>query len=226
LSSKAGADIELQVRHPLGAVELDVVWRTDASVVAIEGPSGGGKSTLLRVLAGVLRPTGALVRACGEVWQSAAPPVFRPPWQRQVAWVPQDALLFPHLTVAENLLFGATRRAGDRHGLDDVAMRLGIAALLQRYPRNLSGGERQRVALGRALLSPAKLLLLDEPFAALDAERRASTRATVQEWVARESRVVVLVSHQASDGDGWATERYVMSDGRVARHPGDMGAVP
>ena len=171
--------------------------RFAARVIGVEGPSGAGKSTLLKILAGVQRADRGQVRVGGEIWQDDR--VFVPPWRRSVAWVPQDALLFPHLSVRRNLAYGG---AGN---IDEIARELEIEALLDRYPRHLSGGEKQRVALGRALAAPAGLLLLDEPFSALDPALRDRIRDRVR--ARSRDRKVVLVSHSPLDGENWVEER-------------------
>jgi molybdate transport system ATP-binding protein len=159
-------DCELQ----RGDFHLRATAEVPNGVTGLFGPSGCGKSTLLAVVAGLVRPRrGSLVFA-GEVLFDAAAGIFVPAWQRHIALVFQEGQLFPHLTVRENLLYGYSRRepSARRYELADALDLLGIAALLGRRPTQLSGGERQRVALGRALLCSPRLLLLDEPLAALD----------------------------------------------------------
>ncbi len=209
-----GADsaptLDVAVRATLGALELDVELRTRARAVAVVGPSGCGKSTLLRVLAGVESRARGTVRFRGETWQDEdGPPV--PPWQRQVGWVPQSSVLFPHLTVGQNLAYAGV--AADE--VREVASLLGVASLLDRRPRKLSGGEQQRVALGRALLSRPRLLLLDEPFAALDRPRRAEIAALVVRLSAERDVPLVLVSHDEEDVAAVVEERWVLSRGRL-----------
>jgi ABC-type molybdate transport system ATPase subunit len=200
----------MAARHTTGTLRLDVTLRTTAPVIALQGPSGSGKSTLLRILAGVTRARDAVVKVGGVEWQG--PSVFLPPWARRVGWVPQDALLFPHLSVLDNLRFGSSRSVDACRHLAD---QLGLGAMLARRPRHLSGGERQRVAIGRALLASPCLLLLDEPFAALDAPLRVVTRRVIQEYAAQLGATILLVTHQASDADGWATAHRHMVDGRL-----------
>lgn len=199
-------DLDLHAR--IGPRALAVVLRAETDTVGIVGPSGSGKTTLLRALAGVERRATGTVRAFGETWQDARH--FVPPWRRRVGWVPQDSALFPHLSVGENLVYGGAE------GLVEVASLLSVEALLDRAPRHLSGGERQRVALGRALLSRPRLLLLDEPFAALDRPLRARLAGAVARWCAARGIKVVLVTHDEHDLDAFEADRWGF-DGAVLR---------
>ena len=138
---------------------------------------------------------------------------FLEPWERRVGWVPQDDLLFPHLTVRQNLAF-AGANTGD---VEETAEMISVQPLLERRPRNLSGGERQRVALGRALLARPELLLLDEPFSALDRPLRLDLVRRVQELAERAGIVLVLVSHDEGDAAALAEERWLLVDGQLTR---------
>lgn len=144
-------------------------------VTAVFGPSGSGKSTLLRVLAGFIRPASGRVSCGGDVWFDKAANVHLPPHRRPVGMMFQDARLFPHLNVAGNLDFAVRRQRRPGNGIEqpEVVAALDLGPLLTRQVDSLSGGERQRVALGRTLLASPRLLLLDEPLAALDRERKA-----------------------------------------------------
>jgi ABC-type molybdate transport system ATPase subunit len=187
---------------------LRVSVASDAARVTLTGPSGSGKSTFLRVLAGVAPAVGT-IRFAGETWLDGR--VAVPPEARQIGWVPQDGALFPHLDVAGNLAFaGATAAA-----VGEIAARLEILPLLARSVRTLSGGERQRVALGRALLARPRLLLLDEPFAALDDARRDAAAALVAELCLEQAITCVVVSHHAADLDG---ERWSINENTLSRY--------
>ncbi len=168
-----------------------LAFESTARRVGIRGASGAGKSTLLRCIAGLEPATGTL-EVWGRVLQNPSRSV--PPWERGVGWVPQDALLFPHLSVAENLGFGA-----GQGGVAEMAEQLEITHLLQRRPRGLSGGEQQRVALGRALLRAPEILLLDEPFSALDAPLKRRIMGLLERWLADHDVPLVLVSHNPSE---------------------------
>lgn len=154
---------------------LAVAATLTAPVTGLSGPSGSGKSTLLALIAGLLRPTRGRITLDDRVLADTARGIFLPPQQRHIGLVFQDAQLFPHLTVRQNLLYGWQRLRPEqrRFGLDAVCALLEIGHLLERQPRQLSGGERQRVALGRAILYSPRLLLLDEPLAALDDRLKA-----------------------------------------------------
>lgn len=197
--------LDVDVRVAIGARTLAVCIRAEGSAVGVVGPSGGGKTTLLRILAGVERRAVGSVRAFGEPWQYAHGWV--PPWERRVGWVPQDAALFPHLDVRKNLTY-----AGDAD-LDAVVGMLGVADLLDRAPRHLSGGERQRVALGRALLSRPRLLLLDEPFAALDRALRVRLSEDLARWCVERRLPVVIATHDERDLQPFSADRWEIADG-------------
>ena len=203
--------LRMEVRVPLGAIELDVRLASSAAVVALVGPSGSGKSTLIRVLAGVEARARGVVEVQGRRWQDPGGGTVVPPWARRVGWVPQESLLFPHLSVRENLAY-AGPPAGE---VEEVARLLRIDGLLDRRPRRLRGGERQRVALGRALLAQPRLLLLDEPFSALDRPLREELAGTVATWLQEAGVPAVLVSHDEEDARIVGAERWLLVDGRV-----------
>ena len=186
------------------------VIRSDAAHLAIVGPSGAGKTTLLRAIAGLVKARGELV-VRSEPWITPTSAV--PAWRRGAAIVPQDARLFPHLSVRGNLELGAPTPASRARSatMDDATVGsvvewLQIQPLLDRFPRHLSGGERQRVALGRALVSRPRVLLLDEPFTALDPELRARLREELRQRCAHWGLPTLLVSHDGGDVDALADE--------------------
>ncbi len=197
---------------PLGKAALRLSLAGVASRLALVGPSGAGKTTALRVLVGVERRARGRVVVAGEVWQDTDARAFLPPWRRRAAWVPQDASLFPHRSVRQNLLWAAPAD-DDGKELKRLAALLEIEGLLERRPRNLSGGERQRVALGRALLARPSLLLLDEPFSALDRARRLRLTSVVADECARRQVRLLLVSHDEADVSALADEVYEIEGG-------------
>ncbi len=201
--------LDLDLQLCVGAQLRGVRIASDAAVIGLFGASGIGKSTLLRVLAGLDRRAHGRVHAGGELWQDAA--TFREPWARKVGWVPQDSVLFPHLTVRDNLAYGANATVAD------VADLLGLGTLLDRMPRGLSGGERQRVALGRALARQPRLLLLDEPFSALDRGLRGRIRLEVASWCRDRSVPALIVSHDEADLDAFGAEVWIMDSEGVGR---------
>jgi molybdate transport system ATP-binding protein len=206
-----GWGLHVQVRVPLDAIDLDVDWRPGRDHVAILGPSGSGKSTLLRALAGLEPRAEGRVTFEDEVWLDSGSGVFMPAWERRVGWVPQDALLFPHLSLRENLAYAGAGRSE----VERMAESLFLTDLLDRRPRFLSGGERQRVALGRALLSAPRMLLLDEPFSALDRPLRGQIAAMVRAFARDTATPIVLVSHDEHDAGLLADERWVLVAGRL-----------
>jgi molybdate transport system ATP-binding protein len=166
--------LSVAIRHRLGAFGLDVSFETPApGVTVLFGRSGAGKSTIISAVAGLSRPEQCRVEVDGHVLCDTDAGVWLPPEQRRAGLVFQDARLFPHMSVETNLRFGLRRAPAGPIRFDEVVELLGIGGLLKRQPHTLSGGERQRVAIGRALLSQPRLLLMDEPLASLDAERKA-----------------------------------------------------
>lgn len=211
--------LDLDVRVDQDGFTLDVRDSADVQVLGLVGPSGAGKTTLLEALAG-LRVARGIIRVAGRTLLDSAAGIDLPPRQRRVGYVPQDALLFPHLTVRGNLLYGAR----DRSGLDRLAAMLEIAPLLDRPATALSGGERQRVALGRALAAAPDLLLLDEPLGALDPARRDRILPYVLR--AREALDVAMVwvTHD-HDELVQAADRVLALDHGRRRHAGAAATV-
>ena len=203
------------VRRRLGEIELAVDLLLDRRATLVMGPSGAGKTTLLELIAGLQPPHAGRVVLDGRLLDDAdaSRRVHVSPAARGVGWVPQEGALFPHLDVAKNLFYGAGREPGADPGpvLDTLELR----PLLGRDVVTLSGGERRRVAIGRALLSGARLLLVDEPFAGLDPGRRARVAATLMR-VRDELRIPTLcVSHDLQGLDHWAEEIVVLERGAI-----------
>jgi molybdate transport system ATP-binding protein len=166
--------LAIEVRHRLERIALDVTLRAGAGLTAIVGPSGAGKTTLLHLVAGLVRPDAGRIAIGDDVLVDTGRGVWIPPDRRRIGYVTQDSRLFPHLTVGQNLAFGHwfTPARVRRLTVSTIADMLDLHPLLARRPARLSGGERQRVALGRALATSPRLLLLDEPLAAVDVARR------------------------------------------------------
>ena len=205
--------IRVDLTIPLASRDLVVRLETRSDALAIVGPSGAGKSTLLRILAGVERRGRGTVEVDGAIWQDPERGIVVPAWRRRVGWVPQDVLLFPHLSVRENLGYAGASASE----IQEIAGLLQVDGLLDRRPRRLSGGERQRVALGRALLADPALFLLDEPFSALDRPLRAQVSAIVKEAARARGIPLVLVSHDEEDAAALAGERWHLADGMLRR---------
>jgi molybdate transport system ATP-binding protein len=186
-------------------------------VVALFGRSGCGKTTLINIISGLLQPDEGRVELDGVTLTDTRERICVPVERRRIGYVFQDARLFPHLGVLANLRYGLRRapREGRAIGLDEVLALLGLEPLLRRRPYQLSGGERQRVALGRALLSQPRLLLLDEPLAALDAARREEVLPYLETLRDQLSIPMVFVSHQLEEVLRLATYVALMEDGRI-----------
>ncbi len=202
----------------LGRFALDVAFEVPATgVTALFGPSGCGKSTVLRCMAGLQQLPGSFCSVNGDIWQDRS--IFRQPYQRPIGYVFQEASLFQHLSVRRNLLYGAPR---DGHGadagsipFDEVIDLLGLGSLLERSPQHLSGGERQRVAIGRALLSQPKLLLMDEPLSALDRLTKDEILPFLERLHERLSLPVIYVSHDMAEVERLADQLVLMRAGKV-----------
>src|SRR5690242_20537068 len=189
--------IRVAFRGTLGRFRLDAAFSLPASgMTGLVGPSGCGKTTVLRCIAGLQRLPEGFCAIGSDVWQDSKS--FRPTHERPIGYVFQEPSLFPHLSVRRNLLYGS-KPDGAFHaphgpGLAEITDLLGLDALLDRSPRNLSGGERQRVAVGRALLSHPKLLLMDEPLSALDRQAKDEILPFLERLQGRLSMPVVYVS--------------------------------
>ncbi|MEH3145347.1 MAG: molybdenum ABC transporter ATP-binding protein [Methylobacterium frigidaeris] len=209
--------IEVVLTHRQGAFTLDVAFTAAGRVTALFGRSGSGKTTLVNALAGLLRPERGRIVVDGQVLLDTARRIDVPAHRRRIGYVFQDARLFPHLDVRGNLLFGRRfARAEGGPSLEAVAGLLGIAALLGRRPAGLSGGERQRVAIGRALLARPRLLLMDEPLAALDEARRTEIMPYLARLRDEAGMPIVYVSHAVAEVAQLAGTVVILSEGRVA----------
>ncbi len=195
-----------------GEFRLEIGERLETLVLALFGPSGSGKTTVLESVAGLRRPDRGRIEVGGTVL-FASPDVDLPPRQRRVGYVPQDCVLFPHMNVRRNILYGAHR--GNGLGLDRVLDILEIEALLDRPVASLSGGERQRVALARALMSSPHLLLLDEPLAGVDLELRRRIVPCLRRIRDEVGVPMIYVSHDAAEVRTIADRAIVLERGAV-----------
>ncbi len=219
--------LQVAVRKRLGDFALDAEFEVgDAGVVALFGRSGCGKTTLVNVIAGLLEPDTAAVKLGGVTLDDTAAGTRLPAERRRIGYVFQDSRLFPHFDVAGNLRYGLKRVPGGEPAIlfEEVVALLGLEALLARRPNHLSGGERQRVAIGRALLSQPRLLLLDEPLASLDAALRDEVLPYLNRLRGRLAIPVVYVSHQFDEVLRLATHLVLMEQGRVIAS-GELAAV-
>jgi len=216
--------LDIDISKQRGAFSAKVAFTsTTPGVTALFGRSGSGKTTTVHLIAGLLRPDRGHIRIDGTVLFDAALGIDVPVEERGIGYVFQDARLFPHLSVRDNLRYGARRTRGRAQHLqfDDVVALLGLAALLARRPARLSGGERQRVAIGRALLAQPRLLLLDEPLAAIDVARRGELLPYLENLRDQFALPMVYVSHQFEEVLRLAGDVVVLENGAVAGH-GDV----
>lgn len=212
------ADVEVRLGEFHEDLHLDV---EDGDVVAILGPNGSGKTTLLRALAGVRPLTGGRIVLDGQVLDDPADGILVPPEQRSCGLVFQEHLLFPHLDVLANVAFGPRRRGASRPEATAVALdwlgRLGVAGCARQRPHRLSGGQSQRIALARALATGPRLLLLDEPMAALDVTQRTAVRQLLRDHVGGSGALCVLVTHDPLDATALADRLVLIDRGRVVQ---------
>ena len=226
-----GLNAQLHLARP--GFTLDVALCAEpGQTVALLGPNGAGKSTTLRCLAGLTVAQKQRVEIDGVVVADTAAGIDLPPEQRRVGFVFQDYLLFPHLSVLDNVAFGPRARGVARAEAADQArewlVRLGVADLAARRPAELSGGQAQRVALARAMVTAPRLLLLDEPLAALDAATRAEVRSILRQHLTAFPGVAVMVTHDPIDAMVLADQVVVLEGGSVAQAgtPADIARHP
>ncbi len=223
--------LEAAIRVRRGTLAVEAAFEVaSGEVLALLGPNGAGKSTLVRVLAGLLRPDAGRVAVDGAPWDDAR--THLPAHQRSVGMVFQDALLFPHLSVADNVAFGLRTRGvatpQARATAEAWLARVGLEGLGPSRPAELSGGQAQRAALARALVVDPALLLLDEPLSALDARTRLAVRAELRRHLAAFEGSTVLVTHDPVDAMALADRVVVVEDGRIvqAGTPAEVARAP
>src|SRR6266851_2376148 len=210
--------LEVRVRHRLGDFALDAHFASDGGLTALFGRSGSGKTSLINTIAGLIRPDHARIVVGDEILTDTDHDIFVPRHRRRTAYVFQEGRLFPHLTVRQNLLYGRWfTRPLQRHGdFGQVVEMLGIGHLLRRRPGLLSGGEKQRVAIGRALLASPRLLLMDEPLASLDEDRKAESLPYIERLRDETRLPIVYVSHSIAEVARLASTLVILSEGRIA----------
>ncbi|MEQ1700888.1 MAG: ABC transporter ATP-binding protein [Ilumatobacteraceae bacterium] len=187
----------------------------ERSIAAIVGPSGSGKTTILRMVAGFEVPDAGEIRLVGALVAGAG--VFVPPERRRIGFVPQEGALFPHLSVARNVGFGLPRGAVSRRRVDECLELVGLPGFGSRRPHQLSGGQQQRVALARALAPRPQLVVMDEPFSALDAALRPAICADVVAALRADGATAVIVTHDRDEALAVADQLIVVMDGHVVQ---------
>ncbi|MEI7515945.1 MAG: molybdenum ABC transporter ATP-binding protein [Betaproteobacteria bacterium] len=216
MSDTQGLRLRLRLARPDFALNVDLALPA-TGITVLFGPSGSGKTSLLRCVAGLEKPAHGLVRVGPELWQDDANGVFRPPWQRDLGYVFQEASLFEHLDVAQNVAYGLKRsdKPGAAAALERAIALLGIGHLMERSPGSLSGGERQRVAIARALATQPRLLLLDEPLAALDLARRHEILPWLERMRDELSLPMLYITHSVDELARLANHVVVLEGGAV-----------
>lgn len=210
--------LSVALRHRLGGFLLDVSFETSGRLTALFGPSGSGKTSIINLIGGLTRPDHGRIAIDGRVLADTEARKFLPKHKRRIGYVFQDARLFPHMTVSQNLRYGRwfTPAAERYNDMGHLVEMLGIGHLLDRRPDRLSGGEKQRVAIGRALLSSPRLLLMDEPLAALDDARKAEIMPYIERLRDEIGVPIVYVSHSLGEVARLATDIVVLAEGKVA----------
>src|SRR4051812_26439429 len=209
--------LRVDVARQLGEFSIEASFSSEGRVTGLFGASGAGKTSLINIIAGLLRPDRGVIAIDGETLDDTAARLHVPAHRRRIGYVFQDARLFPHLDVRRNLDYGRrmNRLADDPTQRARVTDLLDIGNLLDRRPGRLSGGERQRVALGRALLSKPRLLLLDEPLGSLDEERKVEILPYLVRLRDEAGIPMVYVSHDAGELRELATQIVILKRGRV-----------
>lgn len=209
--------LDVSIEKTLGSFALKAEFRCGPGVTALFGQSGSGKTSVVNMIAGLLRPERGRIAVDGRTLFDSATRANVPPHRRRVGYVFQDARLFPHLTVRQNLLYGRyfSPAAGRYAAFDQVVELLGIAGLLDRRPGGLSGGEEQRVAIGRALLASPRILLMDEPLASLDDARKDEILPYIERLRDQMGLPILYVSHAMDEVARLADTMVLMADGAV-----------
>lgn len=218
--------LTVDIRHRLAAFSIDAAFSCDRGVTALFGRSGSGKTSLVNIVAGLMKPDAGRIALDDDVLFDGGRHIFVPAHRRRFGYVFQEARLFPHLSVRHNLGYGSWFSGRESKGpqFQRIVDLLGIGALLERSPANLSGGEKQRVAIGRALLSNPRLLLMDEPLAALDEERKAEILPYLERLRDEADMPIIYVSHSVAEVARLAGKVVILENGRVSA-AGDAAAM-
>ena len=208
--------IDVDIEQRLGTFHLAVKFSAEAPIVGLFGRSGAGKTSVVNAIAGITTPARGTIRVNETLLFDAATDIDLPPERRRVGYVFQDPLLFPHLDVESNLLYGHRRRVAAERFIEPgrVIDLLGLGALLRRWPQSLSGGEKQRVAIGRALLAQPRILLMDEPLAALDVPRKTEILDYIERLRYELHIPIVYVSHSVPEITRLADTVVILSEGK------------
>ncbi len=209
--------LEVRVEKKLGEFKLAAAFQAPRGVTALFGPSGAGKTSLVSIIAGLLKPDQGRIALADKVLYDSERKICLAPERRQVGYVFQDGRLFPHLCVKSNLLYGMRLLTPERRRLrlDDVVELMGISHLLARRPAKLSGGEKQRVAVGRALLASPRLLLMDEPLASLDQTRKDEVLPFLARLPLELDLPIIYVSHAMSEVEFLADRVVQLNQGKM-----------
>lgn len=220
------------IQNRVGPLDLDVDLETASVVAALVGPNGSGKTTILRTLAGARNPARGNIVVGDRVLFDSAGRIRVEPEDRQVGYVPQGYGLFPHLRALDNVAFGLKRPGTSRKERRSRAFAMlkdmGCEQLAERFPGELSGGEKQRVALARALVTEPRILLLDEPLAALDTTSRRQMRAFLANKLLERRQTTLMVTHDPRDIEALGAHVWVLEEGRVVQSGGldDLRSAP
>jgi molybdate transport system ATP-binding protein len=210
--------LAVDIKHRLGSFVLDAQFKAGGGLIALFGRSGSGKTSIINVIAGLTRPERARIEIDDTALVDTERGIYVPPHRRRVGYVFQEGRLFPHLTVRQNLLYGRWFAGLGKGGgeFERVVDLLGIGRLVDRHPGKLSGGEKQRVAIGRALLADPRLLLMDEPLASLDEDRKGEILPYIERLRDGSKIPIVYVSHSIAEVARLATTIVLIADGKVA----------
>ena len=197
--------LSVKIHQQLFLQQLDFEAEFSSLITGLSGPSGIGKSTILKNIAGLTQAEQAEISFDDETWTSTDQNIFQPTYKRDLAFVMQEIALFPHLSVEDNIRFSLTthqkKRVSEKTSLTELSAELGIEKLLKQPPHKLSGGQKQRVGLARALYSQPRLLLLDEPFNGLDDENLQLTLLLLKSIIESKKIPTIIVSHRKNELD-------------------------